>query len=93
MGISVLAIGDFVDADTVFLRTSAQPTGMVVDEEDFEFGPLPGTVFVLASAFVTDMSHHTFFSMHDRFSITVPISRPMGLYASLTLFEWRLLWL
>ena len=82
-----------MDADTVFLRTSAQPTGMVVDEEDFEFGPLPGTVFVLASAFVTDMSHHTFFSMHDRFSITVPISRPMGLYASLTLFEWRLLWL
>ena len=65
MGISVLAIrhlaGDFVDAVAAFLRTSAQPTGMVVDEEDFEFGPLPGTVFVLASAFVTDLSHHTFF--------------------------------
>ena len=42
-------------------RTSAQPTGMVVDEEDFEFGPLPGTVFVLASAVVTDLSHHTLF--------------------------------
>ena len=64
MGISVLAIphlaGDFVDADAVFLRTSVQPTGMVVDEEDFEFGPLPGTV-LLASAFVTELSHHTFF--------------------------------
>ena len=57
-----------MDAETVFHRTSTQPTGMVRD--------IWSTIGRLTASL-------NFFSMIDRLSITVPITRPMGFYASL----------